>query len=114
MVTCKFRKSTAILSQQVLTGHRNGQASALPEPGDATTLVDEIYYTNQALGNTDKESDNSHTERSMSVNSGDDNSDNDDTSASGSSSISLLDSTAMQLFKKSAVLFLNWPFSTTE
>jgi hypothetical protein len=81
--------------------------------------VDEIYYTNQALGATGKES-NKNFSQAKTVHisedhdatfSDDDNDDDDD--AACSSSTDSFDTTDPDLLEKTTTLFLNWPCSFT-
>jgi hypothetical protein len=77
--------------------------------------VDEIYYTNQALGDSEKGSDKNSPQAKTIHDSKDHDaasSDDDDDDAVSSSSIDSLGTASTDLLRNTATLFLNWPYST--
>jgi hypothetical protein len=77
--------------------------------------VDEIYYTNQALGDSKKGS-NKNRPRAKTIHDSEDHDaassdDDDDDDAVSSSRVDSFDTTVPDFLETTAALFFNWPYS---
>lgn len=124
VLSCLF----AISHDYILTSHRKDNVSVILESDDATLYVDDIYYTDQALGKANKTSDNPatsgvhHSKHDKDDNSSDDDDSSeddenseDDIDGSSNSYDSNSDMTSsVDLSAESVMLFLSWPSSSTK
>jgi hypothetical protein len=94
---------------------RKDTSPSIPATDDATTLVDEIYYINQALGDS-KKGLNKNCPRAKTIHDSEDHDaassdDDDDDDAVSSSGVDSFDTTVPDSLEATAALFFNWPYS---